>query len=342
MKNIYKAKNLLDYAKEAGFQAAGIVNIRDLYNYKAESPLPFNLHKLKQTLNRQSINRGAFLVAALSCYRSETDDLSLPDDPHGLFAPFTRRNFYREAVIRMKGVVKKIISQTGLAKRDMRIFCNSHIPEKPLAVASGLGFYGKNDLVICPGLGSLFIICLVYLPFRVDNVLNTIYLKDQAYFCQDCDACIKSCPVQAIQQPGFVNTKLCLQAKAALMHKLTAKTKSLWLYRIYGCQTCQQVCPFNQHLDKETATRIGELGPSVSLKKLLSMTLPELELFFRHTALDLSWISRKAILRNIIIAAGNRKDHQLISLLLPYCQNKDKVLRDAALWAVKNIENQSL
>lgn len=335
-----KAEDLLDYKKEAGFQAAGVFNIRDLYNHKATSLLPFNLLKLKQTLNRQSLSQGAFLVAALSCYRDEEDDLSRRGDPHGLFAPFTRRNYYLEAVIRMKRVVKKIISKTGLASRDIRIFCNSRIPEKPLAAASGLGFYGKNGLIICPGLGSLFVICLVHLPFRVDTMFNTKYLKDRTFFCQDCNACIKACPVAAIGKPGFVNTKLCLQAKATLMLKLTAKTKRLWQYRIYGCQTCQQICPFNQRLKQETATQLGELGSSVSLKKLLSITLPQLKSFFRHTALDLSWISKQAILRNIILAAGNRKDPQLIALLLPYCKDKNEILRDAALWAVKNIDKK--
>ncbi|MCX7040172.1 MAG: hypothetical protein NT005_13695, partial [Spirochaetes bacterium] len=106
------------------------------------------------------------LVCALSCRRDEPDDLSSPGDPHALIAPFARRGHYAAAAGMMRAILRRLGQEVGFSARAARIFVNSRIPEKPLLAATGLGSYGKNGLLIVPGLGSLFVIAGCVLPFR--------------------------------------------------------------------------------------------------------------------------------------------------------------------------------
>jgi epoxyqueuosine reductase QueG len=82
----------------------------------------------------------------------------------------------------------------------------------------------------------------------------------------------------------------------------------LWGRRLYGCQECQAVCPHNRVLTEEARPAEGELGPSVSLKRVLSLDAAGLKEWFRGSAMGMSWVAGNALLRNALISAGNRGD----------------------------------
>ncbi|HEB10081.1 MAG TPA: hypothetical protein ENI06_02570, partial [Spirochaetales bacterium] len=173
-------------------------------------------HEVLELAEREGFQRAhllenggsSFLVCALSSYRKEPDDLSTLQEPHALIAPFARRNYYREAVRRLKRIAVKIREKTGLTRQDIRILCNSRVVEKPLAVASGLGFYGKNSLVISPGLGSQFIIAVMSMELKMTGNYNNAVKQPAGSGCGDCRACISACPVGAIVKPGVIDLSL--------------------------------------------------------------------------------------------------------------------------------------
>ena len=151
-----------------------------------------------------ALGRGTFLLTALSCYRQEQDDASTPEDPHALVAPFARRNYYGEAVSRLKSVVRTICRDQGLSKQRIRIFCNSRLPEKSLALLSGLGSFGKNSLILIPGMGSLFVIAGLFLPVSGidDNGGRSGSPPPTGVgvsfdLCGSCRACQEACPTGA-------------------------------------------------------------------------------------------------------------------------------------------------
>jgi epoxyqueuosine reductase len=303
-------------------------------------PAPLRSHPEIATLGA-----GTFLLVALSCYRREPEDLSVAGDPHGRIAPFARRNYYREAVVRLRRIAGRLGAVTGLSRSELRIFCNSRLPEKALAVAAGLGAYGKNALVLAPGLGSLFVIAGMFVPVPLDpepgegQELDFERIFAPGRLCGECRACQDACPVGALPEPGRLDESRCLQALAGTALDLPGEIVERWEYRLYGCQVCQEVCPFNRAPDRETATVRGELGPSLSLRRVLECSPEELADAFRGTALGMSWISKRAILRNALLALGHRAlagfplDPALRLLLQRYLESRDPLLAHAAAWS---------
>ena len=302
-------------------------------------------HEVLELAEREGFQRvsllengeGSFLVCALSSYRKEPDDLSTLQEPHALIAPFARRNYYREAVRRLKRIAVKIREKTGLTRQDIRILCNSRVVEKPLAVASGLGFYGKNSLVISPGLGSQFIIAVMSMELKMTGNYNNAVKQPAGSGCGDCRACISACPVGAIVKPGIIDQKRCLQYLAARPDNFTLPVKRAWSYRLYGCRSCQEVCPFNRELSLETETELGALGPSIAISSILICRPEEIRQMFKSTQMGLSWVDPVALMRNGLIAAGNRRNPGLLPYLEQFVGSSNAVLCESAIWALKEL-----
>jgi epoxyqueuosine reductase len=281
-----------------------------------------------------ALGAGTFMMTALSCHREEADDLSEPGDPHALIAPFARRNYYAEAVARLKGVVRALRASHGLGRQAMRVFCNSPLPEKALAVLSGLGSRGKNTLILAPGMGSLFIIAGVFLPATVVGAAEMRSAAAAPFpLCGECRTCQDACPVGALEEAGRLDESRCLQALCTEPHEFSEASRRAWGFRFYGCQSCQDVCPHNREVEEGAEVRRGELGPSLSLKRVLSLSPPRLKEFLRPSALARSWIPPRTLLRNALIAAGNRRDPVLREPVARHHSNPDPLLARAAAWA---------
>ena len=291
-----------------------------------------------------ALGPGTFLLAALSCFREEAEDLSEPGDPHTLIAPFARRNYYAEAVARMKRVVRSLRTTHGFSKQAIRIFCNSPLPEKALAVSSGLGFYGKNTLILIPGMGSLFVIAGLFIPADVVGMKRPPAVTDQSAatvarfpLCPSCRACQNACPVNALDEAGRLDESRCLQALCTEPRPFSESHRRAWAFRLYGCQSCQDVCPLNRNLEVQTATRRGELGPSRSIKQLLSLSEQQFREVLRGSALARSWIPPRTLLRNALLAAGNRRDPVLLQAVSRHRSSPDPLVARAAAWALARI-----
>jgi len=347
-------QELIALSRQAGLQEARWVHC-------AELPPALRAHPQVEPLGE-----GGFLMAALSCYRREPADLSTPGDPHSQIAPFARRDYYRDAVARLKTVVGAVSERTGIDRRRARIFCNSRLPEKPLAAAAGLGFMGKNRLMIVQGLGSLFVIAGVFLPLdacggegrhgaegmsgaqsalRAPDAKGT---EDASPWvpgipgvgtgCGACRACLEACPVGALSEAGGVDGARCLQALAGRAEVFGEATCTAWGVRLYGCQSCQDVCPYNRSLRVEGPTTKGELGPRLSIRRLLRLEPAELKALLRWTPMGMSWIDPRALLRNALVAAGNAGDAAILPEVARCGQHADGLLRAAARWSIGRLQ----
>jgi epoxyqueuosine reductase len=295
-----------------------------------------------------AMGEGTYLLTALSCHREEADDLSGPGDPHALIAPFARRDYYGEAASRLKRVVRILCGNHGFSKQELRIFSNSPLPEKALAVLSGLGRYGKNTLILIPGMGSLFVIAGLFVPAVVVGRPIPRKRPGGGYpgkdreaaaaaarfpLCGSCRACQDACPVGALEEAGRLDDRRCLQALCTEPRPFSENARRAWASRFYGCQSCQDVCPHNSNLRVQTDTRRGELGPSLPLRHLLSLSAQQLKEFLRSSALARSWIPPRTLLRNALLAAGNRRDPALLDAVARRCADPDPLVAQAARWA---------
>jgi epoxyqueuosine reductase len=330
---------ILALARGAGFDRAGIVNPSLLMPWAdrlraREQGFARDL-EWSWLLDPSWSGARSILICCLSCLRHEPDDLSGPGDPHALIAAFARAHYYRTAIDMLRSFAADLQSVTGIPSGSLRFFSNSRIPEKPLLAASGLGTYGANGLAIVKGLGSTFVIAGAVLPVPSPEVAsNNEEPRDP---CGSCRRCRDACPVGAIVAPGVVDPGRCLQGMAGVDRSIPPSVMETWGSRLYGCQECQSVCPHNSGLVEAAPKARGELGPSIPLRSLLTDTDEQRRVRFQGSALGMSWISRNALLRNALIAAGNRRDASISEEIAGHAASDVPMVADTARWALARL-----
>ena len=204
--------------------------------------------------------------------------------------------------------------------------------DRAVAERAGIGWSGKNCSIITPEFGSYVYLgeMITNIPFAPDEAI-----KDQ---CGECTLCIDVCPTGAIVQGGQLDSNRCVafqtQTKGFLPDEFREKIGN----RIYGCDTCQTVCPKNKG-KKNWLHAAFEPEPELAkplLAPLLSMTNKEFKSQFGH--MSGSWRGKKPIQRNAIIALAHFKEEdampQLIELLT---KDERPMIRGTAAWAIGKI-----
>jgi epoxyqueuosine reductase len=261
------------------------------------------------------------------------------EKPVGSIAAFAQKNFYREMTERLRRLLR-LLEDSGFpaGKSGCRIFCNSRLPEKEIALRAGLGAQGKNSLLVIPGAGSLFILGGIVFPEKFPGAGSIV--KDARSsgttedLCKDCAACVRACPVQAISKGGRIDRGRCIQAYTANERMIPPDILAKWGITLYGCQICQEVCPHNRNAPEAAQTEYGRLGPEVPLENILRCHDEELRKnIFSGTVLDRTWISPLALKRNALIAAAHQKAVCLLPLIQDCARHTNPALRETAEWA---------
>lgn len=199
-----------------------------------------------------------------------------------------------------------------------------------VAQRAGIGFIGKNGLVISKEFGSYM--------FLGELITNLDIEPDQPvdYGCGDCNRCVTACPTSCLIGDGSMNAKRCLsfqtQDKGVMDLEFRKKIKTV----IYGCDICQICCPYNKGLDNPLAT---EIDPDLSHPELL----PFLELSngqfkekFGHVAG--SWRGKNILQRNAIMALANANDRSAIPKMLEIIDKGQNPIHVAtAIWALSQL-----
>lgn len=218
--------------------------------------------------------------------------------------PFALRNNYREMAARLKTAAVKIRKAAGLNKSEVRIFVNSSLPEKAAAAFAGLGFCGKSTLLISPlyGVNTLIGGILISLPAADGLSRFDGASPSSAARCGACRRCIDACPVGAIGENG-VDRSRCLQSLASRSGAVPAELLPHWDI-LYGCSRCRDACPYSRFNRRGVMHRRGEIDESETIGEWLQTAAESEEAFcarFKGTALAMSWIDKRALLRNAVI-----------------------------------------
>lgn len=205
------------------------------------------------------------------------------------------------------------------------------LSDRAVAERAGLGFAGRNGFVINPDLGTWTYLgeMLVSIPFEPDDPLIDS--------CGDCTICVDRCPTGALVGDGQLNSQKCIsfltQTKGYMQDEYRYKIGN----RLYGCDTCQQVCPKNKGINTQQDDIV--LEPEIlkpRLVPLLKMNNKEFKNTYGHLAG--AWRGKKPIQRNAILALAHFKEATAIPDLKDVAINDPRpMIRGTAYWAIGQI-----
>ncbi len=257
----------------------------------------------------------------------EEPDPTEPGKPFGIIAHYTRRNYYKELKNRLKKVA-------GILKREYRAESVVHscgpIAEKPIARRSGIGYYGKHSIIINPDYGSWIVLGEIITDIEIE--------PDQPLDidCGECHKCMDACPTGAIIEPYIIDRKRCIQNLTNWLGAIPDDIARVWENRLYGCTTCQEVCPLNKKVKPESPkTEIGVVGSYIPIIEILQMDEETYRKRYSDNQITARWINFDAIKRNALICLGNIKDKKTVPVIEKFTKDTNHILQKTAIWALE-------
>jgi epoxyqueuosine reductase len=308
------------------------------YHYKKnylEKTEYINPNKISKRCNPKSIlKRAKSIISVAQCYLiEETEDISEQDKGQlcGKIAKYDTGNFYYDVKLKLRKIVNFINQETNFKYKSK---CKSNyvsLVEKPIAQRAGVGWYGKNGIIATERFGSWIVLGEIITELELDT--DEPLQRD----CGDCTICIDSCPTRAIVSPYVIDRTKCLQFISERVMKVPLAFREEWEDRLYGCTTCQEVCPQNHKvIPKKCKPEYGYIGSKIPLIPLLQITEEEFQSYFAYNQIAMR--PREAIKRNAVLALGNIGDPRAVVPLIKVLQEDDSsMVRGHTAWALGKI-----
>jgi epoxyqueuosine reductase len=218
---------------------------------------------------------------------------------------------------------------------DYRVLvdANQHV-DREAAARSGVGFYGKNTLLITRRHGSWVVLGTLV---TTTEVAATQPLDAG---CGTCTLCIDACPTGALDEPGVLDSTKCLSYWTQAPREIPDDYRSQLDAQVYGCDICQDVCPWNRGVEKRRADMPlpAHAEPHVRLADWLREDGDSLR--ERYDRLYVPRNDPRYLRRNALVALGNTGAPEDASLAGPFLEDGDELLREQAEWAVAQIEER--
>ena len=248
---------------------------------------------------------------------SEIGDVSLyalNKDYHDIITP------------RLKVLEKSI--QEEFADCKTKIYVDTGpILEKPLAQRAGLGWIGKHTNLLSQGIGSWYFLSEIL----VDVALPESEMAEN--HCGTCRSCIDICPTDAIIAPYVLDSKKCISyLTIELKGVIPIEFRKAIGNRIYGCDDCQIVCPWNSYAIKTDEPAFKEVDGTFLLTDLILMDDEAFRKRFKGS--PIKRIKRRGLLRNVAVALGNSKNRQAVPFLIKALEDKEPLIRAHTVWAL--------
>jgi epoxyqueuosine reductase len=206
--------------------------------------------------------------------------------------------------------------------------------ERDFARRAGLGWFGKNTMLLDKRLGSYFFLAALLLDVELKPDP-----PHEATHCGSCTACLDACPTRAFVGPGVLDSRLCISyLTIELRGPVPAEYRAGLGDWLFGCDVCQEVCPWNRKAPPAAEPAFAAVPDleAVDPVELLGLSEEEFRRRFRGTALLRS--KRRGLLRNAALVLGNRGDPAALPALRRALADPEPLVREAAQWAIERIE----
>jgi epoxyqueuosine reductase len=330
------AATLQRLAEELGLDAVGATPavayadteaaIRDRRERGLFADMRFTMAQPETSCHPETLLPGArTVVSAAHCYWSEEPELGPAE---GRLARYTWYDGYAFLRERLDALGRRLGG-------DYRVLvdANQHV-DREAAARSGVGFYGKNTMLITRRHGSWVVLGTLITDVEIEPTVPL------GLDCGSCTLCIDACPTGALDDPGTLDATRCLsywtQSAASIPEEYRAELGP----QVYGCDICQDVCPWNRGIEKRRAGSqpLTDAEPHVSLVDWLERDVDDL-----RRSYDRLYVPRndgRYLQRNALVALGNSGGPDHRRLLGPYLAGDDELLRDHAAWAAARLEER--
>lgn len=328
---------------------AGNTGLRAWLNAGRQADMGWMERTADKRMNPELVLPGARSVIILGVNYWAGSSFQNPQSPKGnpLWARYALHEDYHDTIKPGLAAAGRLLEvEFGATAADYRYYVDTGpVLERGWAARSGLGFRGKNAMLISRRHGNwLFLACILVrqeiepdAPLR-KKPLPPAEAEPAGLLCGKCTRCLDACPTRAFPEPGIVDARRCIsyqtiENKGVIPRELRVGIGT----RIYGCDVCLEVCPWNRFAQEgrrvllSSRQDIAELG----LVEILGLTPARFAEVFRRTAVKR--LKLTGLLRNACVVAGNSGDRALLPALVRLAVHDSAVVRAHAVWAVRQL-----
>jgi epoxyqueuosine reductase len=285
---------------------------------------------------RQAVPRAQSIIVCGMHYRAAEPDPALWNNPsRGQISRYAWGDDYHDVLLpKLRQLQAWLETQIGRAEIGRSYVDTGPVLERPVGVMAGLGFQGKNTLLIHPQQGSWF-----FLGEVLVDVELTYDAPPARGGCGGCTRCMQACPTNAFAGPHVLDARRCISyLTIELKGPIPRELRPLMGNHIYGCDVCQEVCPWNVRWGQFTtqpafAPRAGLVAPE--LLELITLDDDQFRERFRNSPIKRT--KRRGLLRNVAVALGNWGDPHAVPALRNALHDHEPLIRGHAAWALGRI-----
>ncbi|MGH3058767.1 MAG: tRNA epoxyqueuosine(34) reductase QueG [Gaiellaceae bacterium] len=299
-------------------------HIRDRRARGLFADMRFTMSQPEVSCHPEALLPGArTVVSAALCYYAPGPE---PGPGEGRLPRYAWSDRYAE----LREKLEELGERLGGAYRVL-VDANQHV-DREGAARAGVGFYGKNTMLITRKHGSWVVLGTLVTDAVVEP--STPLELD----CGSCTLCIEACPTGALDDPGVLDSTRCLSYWTQSPDPIPEEYREELGAQVYGCDICQDVCPWNRGIEKRRAGEAPPAGaePVVSLVEWLQAEDDELR--GRYDRLYIPRNDPRYLRRNALVAAGNSGEAALADAVRAYAEGEDELLAEQAEWALVHLD----
>ncbi len=258
----------------------------------------------------------------------------LADKTSGGISIYARHRDYHDVIKgRLKELASFLVSRSG---GDVKVFVDTApVMEKPLGEAAGLGWQGKHTNLVSRDLGSWFFLGSIF------TTLDLPPSGAERDHCGSCRACLDSCPTNAFPAPYQLDARRCI-SYLTIEHPgpIPEAFRKAIGNRIYGCDDCLAACPWNKFAEAAREAKLIAREEMITPKLADLLSLDDAAFRQLFSGSPVKRIGRGKFLRNVLIAAGNSGEIELLGKIEALLDDADALVRGTAVWALGQLSAQ--